>query len=189
MDRQQLSAYNKPFILKLSAKTMCAITRVEIKVCMKTGENIGIIGAVGTYWHWHREQRNWGTGSTAVLSPPEKSSWNCTQSCGHILGVTRPETMSYLCPYRFWPHWASKLLVISARAGWPIGTEPVNSVGWNYLNFSHEAINCTHIGMKAPLKDESVYGNRKHFSFANVQMGCGAKIEWTNLVARCPGST
>lgn len=43
--------------------------------------------------------------------------------------------------------------------------------------------------MKAPLKDESVYGNRKHFNFANVQIGCGAQIELTNIIARCPGST
>lgn len=160
MDQQQLSAKNKPLILKLNAETTCSITQVEIKVCMKSVDNSSIIGAVRTYWQWHREQKKRGTGSTAALGPPEKSSWNCTQSCGHISHVTRPETMSYLCPYRFWPPWAFKSWVISTRAGWPIGTKPVNSVGWNHLNFSNGAINCTHIGMRAPLKDESSYGNR-----------------------------
>ncbi len=52
-----------------------------------------------------------------------------------------------------------------------------------------EAIDCTHIAIKAPSQDEFVFVNRKHFHSINVQIICDAQMQLTNIVARWPGST
>ena len=52
-----------------------------------------------------------------------------------------------------------------------------------------EAINCTHIAIKAQSTKEFNYVNRKGFHSVNVQIVCDANLSFLNVVARQPGGT
>lgn len=52
------------------------------------------------------------------------------------------------------------------------------------------AIDCTHIPIQSPRgRNTEVYRNRKGFFSINVQAICDHECNFTNIVARCPGST
>lgn len=52
-----------------------------------------------------------------------------------------------------------------------------------------DAIDGTHIKIKAQTTDEHLYVNRKHFHSINVQCLCDSKLKFLNIVAKWPGST
>ena len=45
------------------------------------------------------------------------------------------------------------------------------------------AIDCTHVAIRAPSKNEFAFINQKHFHSLNVQNMCDANIVLTNVVA------
>uniref|UniRef100_A0A8W8L739 DDE Tnp4 domain-containing protein n=1 Tax=Magallana gigas TaxID=29159 RepID=A0A8W8L739_MAGGI len=52
------------------------------------------------------------------------------------------------------------------------------------------AIDCTHIPIQSPRgRNTEIYRNRKGFFSINVQAICDHECNFTNIVARCPGST
>lgn len=55
--------------------------------------------------------------------------------------------------------------------------------------FPIDAIDGTHIKIKAQTTDEHLYVNRKHFHSINVQCLCDSKLKFLNIVAKWPGST
>lgn len=50
-------------------------------------------------------------------------------------------------------------------------------------------IDGTHIPIKAPNNDEHLFVNRNDFHSINVMAVCDASLKFTNLVARCSGSS
>lgn len=52
-----------------------------------------------------------------------------------------------------------------------------------------DAIDGTHIKIKAQTTDEHLYVNRKHFHSINVQCLCDSKLKFLNIVAKWSGST
>jgi len=50
------------------------------------------------------------------------------------------------------------------------------------------AIDCTHIKISKPQEDPELYINRKGYYSINVQAVCDAKLKFTDVVARWPGS-
>lgn len=59
------------------------------------------------------------------------------------------------------------------------------------VNFPNviDAIDGTHIPTKAPNNDEHLFVNRNDFHSFNVMTVCDASLKFTNLVARCSGSS